>query len=191
MANRFYVNLQCKPYVKRFLEINFGNPADFTSDYTLKCMVRQSLKKPVTKDDKKYGSLSTRYTETLQIQISEDDFYRYGWELTKSDTVAFGREIEDRVKFMMRTLVAVNFSLNGSIKTSIFGFQKRFSFGEDIWPYDSIKKEFYRNGAHDLINFNDEIFNKIENIILENLSKKGTISQQAIKQYEINQQAER
>jgi hypothetical protein len=190
MATQFFVNVQCKPYVKRFLEINFGNPADLSYDYTLKNLLRRCLKKPVKKLDKKLGLLSTRYTATIQVKISEDEFYRYGWELTKTDTVTFGQEIEERVKFMMRTMVAVNISLTGSIKMSIFRFQDRYCYGEDIWPYDSIKKEFYRNGCHDQIDFNEEVFNKIEHIILENLSKKGTISPLALKKYENHQPAE-
>jgi hypothetical protein len=191
MADQFYLIVACKPYVKRFLEINFGNPVDLSGDIMLRTMIRQSLKKPDKKFDKILGEMSCRYCETIRVKISDDEFYRYGWELWKSDTVKFGKEIESRVKFMMRTLVAVNLSLNGSIKMSIIHFQDRFEFQEDVWPYDTIKKEFFRNGIHDQIDFNDEIFNKLENIIMVNLSKKGTVLPQALKHYEIPIPAEK
>jgi len=191
MADQFYLIVACKPYVKRFLEINFGNPVDLSGDIMLRTMIRQSLKKPDKKFDKILGEMSCRYCESIRVKISDDEFYRYGWELTKSDTVKFGKEIEARVKFMMRTLVAVNLSLNGSIKMSIIRFQDRFEFQEDVWPYDTIKKEFFRNGIHDQIDFNDEIFNKLENIIMVNLSKKGTVLPQALKHYEIPIPAEK
>jgi hypothetical protein len=191
MADQFYLIVACKPYVKRFLEINFGNPVDLSGDIMLRTMIRQSLKKPDKKFDKILGEMSCRYCETIRVKISDDEFYRYGWELSKSDTVKFGKEIESRVKFMMRTLVAVNLSLNGSIKMSIIHFQDRFEFQEDVWPYDTIKKEFFRNGIHDQIDFNDEIFNKLENIIMVNLSKKGTVLPQALKHYEIPIPAEK
>lgn len=191
MADQFYLIVACKPYVKRFLEINFGNPVDLSGDIMLRTMIRQSLKKPDKKFDKILGEMSCRYCETIRVKISDDEFYRYGWELSKSDTVKFGKEIESRVKFMMRTLVAVNLSLNGSIKMSIIHFQDSFEFQEDVWPYDTIKKEFFRNGIHDQIDFNDEIFNKLENIIMVNLSKKGTVLPQALKHYEIPIPAEK
>lgn len=121
----------------------------------------------------------------IQLIISSDDFYRYGWELSITDTVKFGCEIEDRAKLLMKTMVSTNNSLNGSIKMSILHFQERFSFNEDIWPYDSIKKEFFRNGVVTVIDFNDEIYNKIDHIILVNLSKKGTITPNALRNYDL------
>ncbi|MBK6285809.1 MAG: hypothetical protein IPF54_26840 [Draconibacterium sp.] len=53
-----------------------------------------------------------------------------------------------------------------------------------MWHYEAIKKDIYRNGKVELIDFNNEIFKKIEKIVLRNLYDLGTLSQQAIKEYE-------
>jgi hypothetical protein len=120
----------------------------------------------------------------VEVVISEHDFYRYGWELTKTNTIAFGRYYEERAKAMMRTYIGVNISLGVPINKSILKFQDRFVFDEEVWHYEAIKKDIYRNGKVELIDFNDEIFKKIEKIVLRNLYDLGTLSQQAIKGYE-------
>lgn len=180
----FYVSLPCKPYVKRFLEINFGDPVDLSADQRLKKMFVSMLRKPNTRYDNNMGKMNIRYSETIDVLISEDIFYRHGWELTKTDTVNFGREIEDRAKLLMRNTVALNLAVTGSIKVGISRFQDRFGFSEDVWPAESIKKDFYRNGQHEIIDFEKEIFQKIEKLILVSLSGLGTISQKAHKHYE-------
>jgi len=63
-------------------------------------------------------------------------------------------------------------------------FQNRFIFEEEVWHYEAIKKDIYRNGKVELIDFNNEIFKKIEKIVLRNLYDLGTLSKQAIKEYE-------
>ena len=85
---------------------------------------------------------------------------------------------------MMRTFVGVNISLGMPINKSIQKFQNRFVFDEEIWHYEAIKKDLYRNGKVELIDFNNEIFRKIEKIVLRNLYDLGTLSKQAIKEYE-------
>ena len=87
---------------------------------------------------------------------------------------------------MMRTYIGVNISLGVPINKSILKFQNRFVFDEEVWRYEAIKKDIYRNGKVELIDFNNEIFKKIEKIVLRNLYDLGTLSQQAIKEYETN-----
>ena len=67
---------------------------------------------------------------------------------------------------------------------SINKFQQRFQFDENFWQYETIKKDFYRNGMKDPLDFNNEIFNKIEKIVLHNLYELGTISKKAKTEYE-------
>ena len=124
-----------------------------------------------------------KYTTETTILIQSDDFYRHGWELSKADTIAFGRIVESRAKFIMRNIVSM-YTAYMSTKKAIFRFQEKFGYTENIWPYDSIKQDFFRNGAplhHDL---NNEIVEKIENIFLDNLSNLGTICPQYILNYD-------
>jgi hypothetical protein len=184
LPSRFTVSIPVKPYVKRFLDINFGLPVDFTQNAHAHKHFQSLFKNPNTSQDKKYPDHICTYTELVEVVISEHDFYRYGWELTKTNTIAFGRYYEERAKAMMRTYIGVNISLGLPINKSILKFQNRFVFEEEVWHYEAIKKDLYRNGKVELIDFNDEIFKKIEKIVLRNLYDLGTLSQQAIKEYE-------
>ena len=85
---------------------------------------------------------------------------------------------------MMRSFVGVYVALGIPPYRSINKFQQRFEFDESYWPYESIKKDFYRNGSDEKIDFEGEIYSKIERIVLRTLYDSGTISKQAKNRYE-------
>ena len=56
------------------------------------------------------------------------------------------------------------------------GFSKPIFFDEEVWHYEAIKKNLYCKGKVELIDFNNEIFRKIEKkIVLRNLYDLGTL----------------
>jgi hypothetical protein len=174
----FSVQIIAKPYVKRFIENTCGNPADLSKFPDLKDLFRRYLKKPNTRFDKTYDNELRGYTQTIDIVISEDDFYRCGWEVSRTDMIDFGREVERKAKFLMRNYVSLYFASRVPIKTAINRFQDMFGFTEEDWSYEAIKKDFYRNGHHNDIVRTDEIkkltrsniLSIIDKIFLENLS---------------------
>jgi hypothetical protein len=166
--------------------MNYGYPVRFTEDPDSNKFLQELLYKPNNHRDKQYPDNFCTYTEEVEVIISEHDFYKYGFELTKTDTVAFGKRYEERAKILMRNVVGIYNSLGVPLKNSINKFQDRFGFDEDIWSYQTIKKDFYRNGTIDVVDFDNEIFQKIERIILRNMYNLGTISKSMIKQYENN-----
>ncbi len=173
---KFTVQVPVKPYVKHFVNLNYGTPVNFSYFPEENYFFQRLLKEPSNRRDCQTNDLLVRYTEILEILISEDDFYRFGWELTKTNILVFGKFFEQRAKFFMRNIVGVYHGLGLPIYQSILKFQKTFRFEEDAWKYDSIKKDFYRHGNTRNIDFDNEIFHKIENIILDNLYVAGTIS---------------
>ena len=181
---KFIIEIPVKPYVKRFIELNYGYPVDFSSDYEAHKYLQQLFRKPSKNRDCQIPDTFCTYTEVLEVLISEHDFYRYGWELTKTDIVAFGKRYEYRAKVMMRSMVAIYHGLGLPIFKSIKKFQELFKFEEDDWKYEAIKKDFYRNGFNQKVDFDNEIFQKVEKILLRNMYDLGTISKQIIKQHE-------
>ena len=184
--NNFTVSIPVKSYIKQFLVTNCGNPVDLSNLPDLLLILRRCLKKPINTWNSCYKNEFKKHSETIDIIISENDFYRYGWELSKTDIIAFGKEVEIKVKCAMRTTVGIYIGLGLPINTSIYKFQQQFNFNEDTWAYESIKKDFYRNGQKEIISFEDEIFKKIEKLIIFNLSDKGTISTKFLNEYEYN-----
>ncbi len=178
--DRYACWIPCKPYVKRFLLKNYNLPDDkwselvnLSTDKVLQNDFRCRLCKSSGRFSSKYESLS-KYTEQIAIEISKDDFYRYGWSLTKPDAVAFSMSIERRIKQMLCTYVDIHRSFGVPISVSIRKFQDRFDFDEDCWKYDSMRREYNRNGAKDAIDL--DIFEKIDKIFMVKLSRIGTTS---------------
>ncbi len=184
MSQTFVVTIPVKPYVKRFIEINFGSPARFTCNPEVNKFFLSLLKKPDTSKDKRYPEQLFNYTAMMEVAISQHDFYHFGWELTRTDIVAFGKHFEEKAKFMMRSFVGVYVAAGMPIFKSINLFQERFLFDDAHWDYQSIKKDFYRNGTNAKIDFGNEIFGKIDEILLRNLYTLGTLSKKAKNEYE-------
>lgn len=184
---KFSLNLPCKPYVKRFLELNYGSPVDFTKEKSLYPDFRNKLKRQVgsTRYDKRYERLKLcRYTECAEIKITRDDFYRHGWEMNLTDIVDFNRQIEARTKLFMYVIISGRMAIGTSLTDSINYFQTNYNFPEEVWPSESINKDCQRNLK---ISKNEILINiskQIDKLSLVKLSVNGTISQQFKKNYE-------
>lgn len=181
---KFFLHVRVKPYVLRFLEMNFDYPLDFSTDKRAHKFFLQYLKNPSVDREHKIQDIMRYYTEVAEVVISEHDFYVYGFELTKTDTVQFSVEFEHRAKMLMRNVVSFYVAIGLPLTTAIRKFQKRFEFYEHIWSIEAIKKDFYRHGVRDAIDFDGEIFNKIEYLILRHLSESGTIVEPSQLHYE-------
>lgn len=183
--SKFSIILPCKPYTKRFLELNYGNPVDFTKDKTLYPQFRKKLQRQNNRYEQRYQNCNfSRYTDSIEVKITRDDFYRNGWELSKTDLVNFNRDIESRTKIFMYVIVSTRMAFGMSLTDSISYFQDAYDFPEEIWPKESITKDCQRN----LTITKNEVLNNISALIdklsLEKLSVNGTISRNFKKAYE-------
>lgn len=172
MSEKFVVTIPVKPYVKRFIELKYGFPADFSRDEEVKLLIRRCLKKPDTRYDRKYEYELCTHTESLDILISQDEFYKHGWEFSKTDIVMFGKRFEVPIKKKMRGIVCFYVGMGLNIKDSILKYQKKYQMEEEFWPYESIRKEYFRKRPTERIDFFDEIIDKIDELFTVNPSHK-------------------
>ena len=181
----FNVTVQVKPYVKRFLENNYGDPVNFNCHPREKEMFKRMLKKPNYDNDHKYTRELCLHTHSVEILISDRDFYRHGWELTKTDAVSFGKHFEKNAKWLMRSVVSTYISFGVPINTAIEKFQTRFSMEEEYWPFESIKKDFFRFKLTHDIDFNSFAFQHLERLILCNMSNVGAVTSSVLQLHEL------
>lgn len=174
MAVKFNINIPCKSYTKRYLELNYGEPVDFTRDNTIYPSFRDKLKRQSTRHDNAYSMLA-KYNTTVDVKITEDDFYTYGWELTPTEIVRFNKDIEGRSKLFMYLIVSTRISFGMNVTDAVRYFQERFGFSEEIWPVESIVKDCQRNLTVHKNEVIDNVSDLIEKIIIEKLSVYGTI----------------
>lgn len=192
---KFLVKIPCKPYVKRFLEINFGDPdnlnsgkaVDISKDKALYAEFRRKLEKKSYRHELLFNTYAfKRYSDEINIKISQDDFYRFGWELSKTDIVYMNQVFEGRTKILMYTIVGSRVAMGISLTDSIDYFQDKFFFPEDIWPKESIYKDCQRNLDIEKNSISQSISELIDKITLETLSRNRTILRKAKFIYENN-----
>lgn len=184
---RFFVYLQCKPYVKQYLIHEYGKPdtewpeaVSLSSDKFLNIEFRSRLMKPSSRWNNKYDR-KIHYTETVPVEIRKSDFYEYGWSLSSTDTASFCSIIESRAKSMMYTYIGLKIALGISIATAILEFQDKYNFTEDIWSAESIRRDYSRNGNRYSIQLAHTIlFDSLYNNITGKLSQNRTISLQGL-----------
>lgn len=181
---KFNVTVPVKPYIKRFLENNYGNPVDFRNHPRENEMFKRMLKKPCYDKEHMYKQELCRQSHSVEIAISDRDFYRHGWELSKTDIISFGKHFEKNAKWLMRTVVSTYVSYGMAVDKSIATFQHRFNMEEEYWSFDSIKKDYYRLRDVNEININEYAYLHLERIIRINMSNVGVITNLAVKNHE-------
>jgi hypothetical protein len=181
---KFNVTVPVKPYVKRFLENNYGTPIDFKNHPRENEMFKRMLKKPCYDQEHKYNCEMFKYVCNAEIVINDRDFYRHGWELSKTDIISFGKFFERNAKFLMRQVVSSYVSFGTPVNIAIARFQARFNFEEEYWPLDSIQKDFYRFAVNNEIDFNKYAFEHLERLILVNMETTGYITNTPVKSHE-------
>ena len=178
---KFNVSVPCKRYVKRFIENNYGSPVNFSKHPRENEMFRRMLIKPCYENDCKYTTELLRQTEIVEIVISDHDFYRYGWELTKTDIVSFGKHFENRAKLLMRTVVGVYINHGMPVSVAIARFQTQFHLEEDYWPFETIQKDFYRLRRSKDIDLETIAYHNVDRLIKINFANAGIIVDNTLK----------
>lgn len=179
MAETYNVDVIVKPYVARYLVNNCGNPVDLSKLPKINSLLKNILRKPLFRNESLKMPSNSSY---VRIQISQDTFYRYGWDLSRTDMMFFNSEIEKEIKFIMRYYVSMRAALGYTVARCIRDFQEWFNMPEDVWSFDAIKKDIDRNTSarrdNDVEMFLEALDKKMNKLFLENLSVNGTISKQ-------------
>lgn len=167
--------IQVKPHVKQFIINQCGeDPSNLKLIPELWKAYLSMLKKPCYhQDSKQIGN----YSDQIIVKISDDIFYRYGWEISKTDTVRFNNKVDDFIKLLSRQYIQIHQNFGVKQTVAARKFCDFFNFGNTLDP-DSVAKDFYRNRP--TIHKNtlySSIFKQIENNFLVNLGSNGMISQ--------------
>ena len=199
-ANYKSIMIPCKSYVKRYMIQNFGDPINLYSvrnPYTL--LFRRCLENPCRRNEARMlgnklrkqaeqtvtlTTANTPYSEVMEFMISDYDFYHFGWEMTLTDFSILHSTMEHAAKAFMRTCISVDYSISGCLAQSIRRFQNLYEYPDHIWSFDAIKKDLDRNIIPSKIDFEDELYLKIQTLLMNILSKSGTISPSNLKRYE-------
>jgi len=189
MKSDFSIQIPCKPYVKHYLTQNFGSPVNlYQTDNPFLPLLKLLLHNQ-KKDKYPLRSLNPLiYSEATAILLSEDDFLRVGFDLTRIGAIVFNKEVERSFKHMMHVIVAINFTFYGNLEQAIDRFTLDFDIPEDTWPHESIRKDFMRHASVHRFNFKTTISESLTKVFLTQLSEIGTLGNLTLKEYEQNTQ---
>ena len=104
----FTCKVPVKSYIKSYLENNCGYPADLSGLPEIHDFFLSSLRRPRFHRD---NQSKCNYTDSIEIIISEDVFNRFGWQLSKTDTVRFNQRCEAFIKCNSRQFIMANNAL--------------------------------------------------------------------------------
>lgn len=154
-----------KPYIKKYLEKNFGNPVNFSGVRGINDFFCLLLDKPTKRYDKR--STLKIYDDVVTVVITRDIFYRYGWNMTPTMVISFNSLFEFLIKTRSRDIISVRKKdANMKVAPSIRQLQLDFDFTEDDFSFDAIKKDLQRH---------TNIFNNHQRIIGANVSKNKAL----------------
>lgn len=173
MSDNFSIEVPVKPYVKSYLENNCGSPADLAQLPAVYPDFINYLKNPTQRSE---ATLVCNFPEMIRIIVPKDVFYRHGWELTKTDIIAFNSKVEGMVKMSSRQFIGIHKAIGIPVAVSIREYQDLFGFNEDSFPFETIKKDFDRHGHKSSIRILKNLKEEITHILLASLSDFGTIS---------------
>ena len=190
--DRFVCWIWVAPFVKQYLLTNFRveDPdwpelVNLSGDKTLHVLFRTRLVKQSHRYDKRTSGNYKYRTCRIPIEISKSDFYNYGWALSPTDEAMFSTVLETRCRTMLMTFLSVAYMVTPVLSVCIQQFYDKFGYDEFTWPKDSIRRIWNRDES-DKHNLKSEMDKKIQEIVLVQLFRNGTISQQGLQQYENN-----
>lgn len=194
-TDRYVVAIHVPPFVKNYLLTNFGVVdrdwqclVNLSADKYLSSIFRGMLVRKDFQFDKRIESQKSGFrSEKVNVEITRADFYRYGWALSRTDEVRFSIILESRCKTMLLTYLASAYMVNQNLAECIRKFYQLFGFSEDTWPIDSIRKIWLRDKTINKTELKGELQQKINEIIILQLSQNGTIAEQGKLAYENNQ----
>lgn len=163
--SEFTAIIHLKPYVARHLQNLYGDPVNLSPNRDLHRFFVDCLKR----GDPEHTNKTPKQLDTpVKIKISEYEFYHYGWEISLTDVLALNNRVENDIKLMLRLWIG-NYKIYGfPISKAIKDFQRIFDFPEDVFPYETIKKDDYRNGIKLEKDLMDEFLQKIQKTLAKN-----------------------
>lgn len=179
VKERWAVWLPCKVYVKRWLIRRYNRPDEnwrelvrLSGDRVLWRELLLRLRRGSRRGEAR--GAGRRWPTQVAVEITEDVFRRYGWELTGTELAEMNSVLEGMVKRELHAYV-LGLSVTGmSLNECIRRYRRRTGIGEDDWGTDSIRKEVTRHVRLPDVNLYADFCRRVEENLWRNVSGGGT-----------------
>ncbi len=136
------IEIPVKLYIKRYLEIKYGSPAVLTRKELEGSFLYEIIEDPRNERNSETGV----FNHILVAQLPDRVLLRKGFYLTPTQVSNFNNWMSKFIKMEMRKHVDLLLRANPSIeiRAAIYDYQKQYQLHDDFFPFDSIKKDYYR-----------------------------------------------
>lgn len=135
------IELPVKPYIRNYLEVNFGKPVKLTRESHVGKFFFLLTESTSRRHDKKYSP----YKDRVNIVITENAYLRNGSLITPTGIMDFNNFMEDLIKIQLFTYIdALRESSTINLKSAFERYRDKFEIDESSFSYENIKKTYYR-----------------------------------------------
>jgi hypothetical protein len=136
------IEIPVKLYIKRYLNVKYGDPAHMNRKDLEGSFLYELIEDPRQDRDKEAGN----YTHKLNLFLPDHVLMRKGYYLTPTQVTTFNCFMERFIKIEMRNHIDLILRTNPAteIRDAIYDYQQHYKLHDDYFPFDSIKKDYYR-----------------------------------------------
>lgn len=138
-----YIEVPCKPLVKRYIHNRYGCPVQFPQNDFLYTLLQNLMVRHETRND---AAINIQYyTCTVDLPITFRDYDNYGNELTLTAIRHINQTIQDIIEEHLYLFISFYHRIAGmQIKDAIATFRQIYNIEEEDYKTDAIIKFYQR-----------------------------------------------
>ncbi len=136
------IEIPVKLYIKRYLNVKYGKPAQLTRKEMEGRFLYELIEDPRQDRDKEVGT----FNHTLTVLLPDRVLMKKGHYLTPTQISNFNSFMKLFIRNEMRSHIdlILRKQPQTEIKDAIYDYQQHYKLFDDFFPFDSIKKDYYR-----------------------------------------------
>jgi hypothetical protein len=137
------IEIPTKLYIKKYLNVKHGEPAILTRKDLVGAYLYELLEDPRKDRDQEAGN----FNQIITVSLPDRVLLRKGFYLTPTQICNFNSWMTRFIKLEMRNHIDLMLRQNPKleIRQAIYDYQTTYELHDDFFPFDTIKKDYYRH----------------------------------------------
>lgn len=136
------VDVPTKPYIKAWMHAELGEKPVMSQSHHIGSKFVDLLERKSNYQKTIYSA--DHYPATVRVYINKHCFNKKGCHIHETNILAFNNYMESYLKSQVRFMLDVYFEMTKSVEASIEIMRDRIGIPEEHFPYDTVKKDYYR-----------------------------------------------
>lgn len=136
------VDIPTKHYLKAYIQSKLGQKPVMTSTHHIGSKLIDLLNRHENYRRTRY--VESAYPVKMRVYITRDAYKNKGGFLNETNIICFNNYIQSYFKEYMRDMLDIYLELTQSLEASIELMREMVGIEEDMFPYELVKKDYYR-----------------------------------------------